>query len=205
AGGGSAGPGGGGGGGGPAASRAMQFAPPVLAATGTGAPRIEARGQPAASVQPAPRIVLKSIEDVIALAEKNREIQFKIALERDVRLVGFEQGRIEFALVEGGSRTLPNDLARKLQDWTGDRWIVALSQEAGAPTIRERREAAEQQKITGVRAEPLVQAILDFYPGAQIVAIRDGNEAPPPAPVERDDGEPDLDLDALSEYGDDDL
>ena len=42
------------------------------------------------------------------------------ALERDVRLVRFEEGRIEFSLAEGGSRTIANDLARALQHWTGD-------------------------------------------------------------------------------------
>ena len=48
-------------------------------------------------------------------------------------------GPIEFALAEGGRRTLANDLARDLQAWTGRRWMVALSSEPGAPTLHEQR------------------------------------------------------------------
>ncbi|WP_342359397.1 DNA polymerase III subunit gamma/tau [Terrarubrum flagellatum] len=183
---------------------------PVLAASSNAAPRIEARAAPAPRADLAPRVMLKSLEDVAAFAEKNRDIQLKLAIERDVRLVRFEQGRIEFALAEGGSQSLPNDLSRKLQEWTGERWIVAISLDEGEMTIRERKRAAEQEKLTGVRAEPLVRAIMDLYPGAQIVAIRDAEsvEAAPPPPVERDpesDDESDPDFDAVGDYSDDDL
>ena len=93
------------------------------------------RGEP----QPGPR--LRRFEDVVALAGERREIALKSALERDLRLVRFEEGRIEFALAEGASRDLPNDLKRALDDWTGRRWAVALSSEPGAATLHEQRQA----------------------------------------------------------------
>ena len=207
-------PGNGGGGGGKAAAPQAQLHTPrpVLAATGTGGgPRIEARGETAARAEATPRVVLKSLQDVIALAEKHRDIRLKTAIVNDVRLVGFEQGRIEFALADGGSRTLPNDLARRLQEWTGERWVVALSLAEGQETLREQKAADDQRRMTGVRAEPLVQAIFDLYPGAEIVAIRDvaadAANVPPP-PVERDpddDRGDDLDDDIVNDYTEDDL
>jgi DNA polymerase-3 subunit gamma/tau len=47
----------------------------------------------------------------------------------------------------------------------------------------------------GVRADPLVQAVLARFPGAEIVGVRTREEiaAPPPAPVDPDEppgGEP---------------
>src|SRR3712207_7666818 len=60
-------------------------------------------------------------------------------LFRSVRLVRFEEGRIEFALAAGGSRTLANDLSRALDTWTGRRWVVAVSSETGAPTLQDRK------------------------------------------------------------------
>ena len=40
------------------------------------------------------------------MAGEQREIILKAALERDVRLVRFEEGHIEFNLADGGSRTI---------------------------------------------------------------------------------------------------
>ena len=51
----------------------------------------------------------------------------KIALERDVRLVRCEDGRLEIALEPSAAKTLVNDLSRKLEQWTGGRWMVVVS------------------------------------------------------------------------------
>lgn len=132
--------------------------------------------QPEQSAQPAVR--LARFEDLVALAAEKRDIAMKLALERDVRLVRFEDGRLEFAASEGASPQLAADLSRRLGEWTGRRWIVALSSEPGQPTLRETLEARERDRRTGIRSDPLVRAVLERFPGAEIVAIRDVNAAP---------------------------
>jgi DNA polymerase-3 subunit gamma/tau len=129
--------------------------------------------QPVRAAEPVPVIRLRRFEDVVALAAERREIGLKLALERDVRLVRFEEGRIEFNLQEGGQRTIANDLSRALQNWTGQRWVVALSAEAGEPTLRERALEAARERKEGAATHPLVQAVLAKFPGAQIVDVRD--------------------------------
>ncbi|RDI59396.1 DNA polymerase III subunit gamma/tau [Microvirga subterranea] len=119
----------------------------------------------------APALRLRRFEDVVALAGERREIMLKAALERDVRLVRFEEGSIELSLAAGGSKTVANDLARALQQWTGQRWMVALSSEEGAPTLRDQAEAAERERKAGAASHPLVQAVLAKFPGAQIVNV----------------------------------
>ena len=49
----------------------------------------------------APMLRLARFEDLVALAAEKRDLQLKVALERDVRLVRFEDGQIEFAAAEG--------------------------------------------------------------------------------------------------------
>ena len=139
-----------------------------------------ATSQPQAQVQTRPQpeeaqplVRLRRFEDVVALAGEQREIVLKAALERDVRLVRFEEGRIEFNLTEGGNRTLANDLSRALQTWTGQRWVVALSLEPGAPTLHEQAQQAARERKEGAATHPLVQAVLSKFPGAQIVDVRD--------------------------------
>jgi DNA polymerase-3 subunit gamma/tau len=111
----------------------------------------------------------------------------KDSLERDVRVVRFEEGQIEFALAEGGSRTLANDLSRALQEWTGRRWVVAVSSAPGAPTLRERRREAERERKGAAAEHPLVQAVLSRFPGAEIVDVRDKVEAPAAPPLTDDE------------------
>ena len=134
--------------------------------------------QPSAPPAAAPRAMFEKFEDVVARAAAERDIQLKIMLERDVRLVKFEQGRLEFSLAPGGSTHLPQALMRKLQDWTGERWIVALSNREGLPSIAEVRAEAARERERGVAADPLVRAVLEKFPGAEIVAIRSAADAP---------------------------
>ncbi|MFL5185953.1 MAG: DNA polymerase III subunit gamma/tau [Microvirga sp.] len=144
-------------------------------ALATSQPHPQPRPQAA---QPEPTMRLRRFEDVVALAGEKREIVLKAQLERDVRLVRFEEGRIELSLTETGSRTIANDLTRALQQWTGERWMVALSSEEGGATLHEKAVAAERERKEGAANHPLVQAVLSKFPGAQIVNVIERAEKP---------------------------
>jgi DNA polymerase-3 subunit gamma/tau len=128
---------------------------------------------PVARAVAAPAAIVASIEDVVALASQNRDITLKIALERDVRPVRFEPGRIEFSLAEGASRTLAQDLSRRLKEWTGQTWMVAVVNEEGGATLREQAVAAKDRRESDAAAHPSVKAVLERFPGARIVDVRD--------------------------------
>jgi DNA polymerase-3 subunit gamma/tau len=137
----------------------------------------------------APSIALVRFEDVVALAGRHRDIQMKLALERDVRLVRFEQGRIEFSAAPGTSPQLAQTLARRLQEWTGSRWMVAVSNAPGAPSLKEQEDAKAAEALSGVRAEPLVQSVLAAFPGAEIASVRACEPAPRTMPSAGTEGE----------------
>src|SRR5579872_3806324 len=145
--------------------------------------RIETRAAPIA-VAPAPARgpTLASFEEVVALAKSKRDIQLQAALEGDVRLQRFEAGSIAFSLVEGASPQIAQTLARRLQEWTGERWMVALAPGSEAPTLRERAEAKEKERLSGVAAHPLIQKVLQRFPGAEIIDIR-GPDTPGDTPA----------------------
>ncbi|HEY6258760.1 MAG TPA: DNA polymerase III subunit gamma/tau [Xanthobacteraceae bacterium] len=138
-------------------------------------------------------LVVARFADLIALAAEKRDLGVKAALERDVRLVRCEDGRLEIALQPSAARTLVNDLSRKFSQWTGRRWMVVVSAETGEPTVHAQGEARQLELKTGVTADPLVQAVLTRFPGAEIVDVRQGAAAassgpdgaaaePPPLP-----------------------
>ena len=143
-------------------------------------PQQRPTAQAQAEAQPQARVEIPRFEDLVTLAQVNRDIQLKIALEQDVRLVRFERGSIEFSLTPGASPQLAQTLMRRLQEWTGIRWMVAVSREEGAPTLKEQADARAEEKMTGVRAIPLVRKVLEAFPGAQIMAIRAPEIEPEP-------------------------
>jgi len=163
---------------------------------------------PVARAVAAPAAIVASLEDVIALASQHRDITLQLALERDIRPVRFEAGRIEFSLAEGASRTLAQDLSRRLKEWTGQTWMVAVVNEEGGATLREQAAAAKDRRESDAAAHPSVKAVLERFPGARIIDVRDpraiaaaetGAAAPsdddylPDAEPLFDDSEPDFD------------
>ena len=90
-------------------------------------------------------------------------------------------GHIELRLLADAPKTLANALGDKLTQWTGTRWIVAISEEEGEKTVGEAKRERQQQEREAVSEHPAVQAVFDQFPEAEIVDVR---------PVERepDDG-----------------
>ncbi|MFC0217069.1 DNA polymerase III subunit gamma/tau [Pseudochelatococcus lubricantis] len=164
-------------GGGQRLALATVRAEPVALARPQTSARAEMAARPEVSARPGEaareEIRLARFEDVVALAGEHRDVGLKAALERDVRLVRYEQGVIEVALVPGANPSVIADLGKRLLDWTGRRWVVALSSAEGAPTLAELARARAQERREDARAHPLVQAVLARFPGATIVGVRD--------------------------------
>jgi DNA polymerase-3 subunit gamma/tau len=141
-----------------------------------------ARPQMATSVpepQSAPALRITSFTQLVALAGEKRDLMTKSALEADMRLVRIEDGRLEVALERNAARTLVNDLSRKLEQWTGRRWTVIVSNEAGQPTLRSQNEQAKNEHARAAEADPRVQEVLARFPGAKVVEVRKLAAEPP--------------------------
>ncbi|MGX1790620.1 DNA polymerase III subunit gamma/tau [Bosea sp. NPDC055332] len=163
-----------------AARPVLASANPMLAAAPVAQTRASALPQP------------QSFEEVVALASRQRDITMKLALERDVRLVRFEQGRIEFALAEHGNRMLANDLSKRLKEWTGQTWLVAVVNAEGTATLREQAAAARDKRENDAANHPAVRAVMERFPGARIIDVRDPRAAEAEAPAAAAGGDDDL-------------
>ncbi len=131
----------------------------------------------AARAQPAPAPQVHTLADLVALASIHRDVQLKVALERDIRLVRLEPGRIEFALAPNGPRQIANDLSRKLKEWTGQTWLAVIVNEQGEATLREQTEEKTRRREDDAASHPAVRAVLERFPGARIIDVRDPNAA----------------------------
>ncbi|MFL6816483.1 MAG: DNA polymerase III subunit gamma/tau [Bradyrhizobium sp.] len=143
-------------------ARAQMIAPsPTLQST----PAIDQQSAPAT-------LKIASFPELVALAGEKRDLLTKAALEADVRLVRIEDGRLEVALERSAARSLITDLSRKLEQWTGRRWTVIVSNAPGQPTLRSQNEAARNQRERAAEADPRVQEVLARFPGAKVVEVR---------------------------------
>jgi DNA polymerase-3 subunit gamma/tau len=149
-------------------------APVARLATSAAAPAIGPAPQPPAPAMPAPA----SFAAVVALFEQRREPVLAHQLSRDVHPVRCEPGRLEFRPTPTASRDLAPRVAELLSQWTGRRWMVSVSGDAGEPTLAQQRAVAEDAQRAQALAHPLVQAALATFPGATLEAVRSGNEAP---------------------------
>ena len=134
------------------------------------APRAQAQA-PAPVPQSAPAIELRSFAEIVAFIGK-RDIMLQKTLERDVRFVRLDDGKLEIALEPAAARGLPNELQRKLEQWTGRRWIVAVSNAEGEPTLRAQREMVRNERERRAEADSRVQEVLSRFPGTRIVEVR---------------------------------
>jgi len=115
---------------------------------------------------------LNSFEDVVALFGQKREMLLQGHLMNDVHLVKFEQGHIAVRVKDSAPANLAGRVGSVLSDWTGQRWMVSLSREEGAPTLSEIRAGAQRAVTDEVKSHPVVAEIMKTFPGANILEIR---------------------------------
>ncbi|MFL1461533.1 DNA polymerase III subunit gamma/tau [Roseococcus sp. DSY-14] len=139
---------------------------PALRAVVNGPPVAAAAPQPAALAAPTEwRAVVALAHGVAPLLHAH--------LLHDVHPVRVEPPLLEVRVRPQAPRDLGAKLAALLEERTGRRWTVALSNAPGGPTLAEQAATAEAGRREMARAHPLVVAILEHFPGAAMEAVRD--------------------------------
>jgi DNA polymerase-3 subunit gamma/tau len=179
------GPGGGVSGGPPSPGASARQAGGATVARGFAAPQAQSSSEPVA--------VLNTFEDMLALIEKKRDIALKLDVERYVRPISFRPGAIEYEPAPGAPANLAQRLVGRLKDWTGERWLIAAQGGGGAESLWERQKREERETRAEVEQDPFVLAVMQTFPGAEIVGVRTlpQAQAPEGTAVEPEDGDED--------------
>jgi DNA polymerase-3 subunit gamma/tau len=117
--------------------------------------------------------VLESFADLVALAAEKRNVRLKLALEDAVEPVRFKPGHVELHLLADAPKDLANELGRKLKAWTGDRWMISLTEERGGTPLGQIRRQREAKMLEDARRHPSVQSVMRHFPNAEIVSVKD--------------------------------
>ncbi|HEX7758513.1 MAG TPA: DNA polymerase III subunit gamma/tau, partial [Caulobacteraceae bacterium] len=139
-----------------------------------------------------PQATLQSFEDVVRLIDERRDIGLKLDVEKYMRPISFRMGAITFEPAPGAPANLAQRLVGKLKEWTGQPWLVAAEGSGGAETLLEREKRERSKARQDALAEPFIQAVMDAFPGTQLLEVRQlaAPEVAVPSdedPIENDD------------------
>lgn len=113
-------------------------------------------------------------EGLIALLQAKRDIGLQSDVERFVRPVAVQPCAFTFQPLEDAPPDLAQRLAKRLLEWTGDRWaVLADPAQQGGETWSERKKRLKQERVDAAHRDPAVVEAMDLFPGAELVKIRD--------------------------------
>lgn len=137
--------------------------------------RAVAGGGPMLAAAPAPVPALPqptAWREVVALASGGHPL-LHAHLLHDVHPVRVARPNLEIRVRPQAPRDLAAQLGKLLEERTGARWTIAVTNAPGEPTLAEQSQTAEQDRRAVAATHPLVQAILLAFPGATMDAVRD--------------------------------
>ena len=114
---------------------------------------------------------IKSFQDLINLAIKEKEIELKYDLERNVKLVSFNKGKIDISFNEKLNKNFIKNLTEKLLSWTGERWIISLSKNNNAKSIYEKNLEDKNTMIEEFKKSKVAQDIQKAFPDAKLIDL----------------------------------
>ena len=121
-------------------------------------------------------ININNFRDLIDLANKEKEVELKFDLERNVKLVSFTKGKIDISFNENLNKNFIKNLTEKLLFWTGKRWIISLSKNTEAKSIYEKNSEQKLSKLMEFKNSDLAKQIEESFPDADLIDIKEDKD-----------------------------
>ena len=121
------------------------------------------------------KIEIISFQDLIKKANTEKEIELKYDLERNVKLVSFNKGKIDISFNEKLNKNFIKNLTEKLLEWTGERWIISLSKNNEAKSVYERKLENKNNKLAEFKNSQTSKEVESAFPDAKLTNIEEEN------------------------------
>ena len=120
-----------------------------------------------------PSFNITNFQDLIDLASREKELELKYDLERNVKLVSFTRGKIDISFNEKLNKNFIKLLTEKLLVWTHERWIISLSKNDSAKTVYEKNLEKKSAIILKEKDSELAKKFMSAFPDAELVDVKD--------------------------------
>ncbi len=122
------------------------------------------------------KIEIKSFQDLIEISKKERELELKFDLERNVKLLSFNRGKIDISFNEKLNPGFIKNLTEKLLLWTGERWIISLSKNENAKSLYEQNMQKKSAKLEEFKKSDFSKKIEEAFPDIKLIDIQEDND-----------------------------
>ena len=119
---------------------------------------------------------LVDLPAIIEVAHAKRELRLANALEEDIELLRLSKLHLDIALISDSARVVPTRLAKALQEWTGDPWVVVVSDVKAQSTLGQKQRDVQESERIEVLAHPHVKQLMETFSGAKLVNIKENNK-----------------------------
>ena len=104
-----------------------------------------------------------SLEDLIFLSSKKKEVELKYDLEKNVNLIKFSEGKIDISFNENLGKNFVRNLSEKLLLWTGKRWVITLTKGKGEITFFEKETQKKKQLMDNEKKGETYKKIQNYF------------------------------------------
>ncbi len=115
---------------------------------------------------------IKSLNELIDVCSKKKEIKLRYELEKNVNLVKFEKNLIEISFNESLDKNFVKDLSSKLFEWTNERWIITFSQLKGEMSVKNKKNNIKKLLIDKAKESEIYHNVLQNFPDAELVDVK---------------------------------
>ena len=119
---------------------------------------------------------IRSFTDLIFMAGKEKDAELKFDLERNVKLIKFENGKIDINFNEKLNKNFIKKLSQSLLKWTNKRWIITLSKEDGGKTFMEEKRDEKKRLLENEKNTNLYKEISSIFPDADLTDVKEEND-----------------------------
>jgi DNA polymerase-3 subunit gamma/tau len=112
-----------------------------------------------------------SLEDLIILSSKKKEVELKYDLEKNVNLIKFSEGNIDISFNENLGKNFVRNLSEKLLLWTGKRWVITLTKKKGEITFFEKETQIKKQLMDDEKKGEIYKKIKTIFSDAELVEV----------------------------------
>ena len=113
-----------------------------------------------------------SLEDLIALSSKKKEIQLKYDLEKNVSIIKFSEGKIDISLNEKLDKNFVRNLSEKLLEWTGNRWVITLTKKIGQKTFSETQAIKKKELFDQEKNSEIYKKVKNIFPDVELMDVK---------------------------------
>ena len=116
-------------------------------------------------------IEINNFNKLIQVCEDKKEIKIKYEMENNLKLVSFENQKIEISFNSNLDKSFVKELSAKLLEWTKKRWIISFSKKKGLPTIKEQKKNIKNDLLKSELKTDFSKEVEKLFPDAELLEI----------------------------------